>query len=340
MPPNLPPDAAAPDPRRRRWQLARRIAGLVFLALVAWLLVDQARHVEWDQVGASLRRLPATTIALAAGLAALSYALYSCFDLVGRHVVGHRLGVRQVMSVTFVCYAFNLNLGSLVGSVALRYRLYSRLGLSAADTTRVLTLSLVTNWFGYLMLGGLVFLWRPMDLPPGWALDARALRGLGAVMVGLALAYLALCAFARRRRWTWRGHEIALPSARVALLQLAMGMTNWALIGTIVWLLLQRALPYTEALSVLLVAAIAGMLTHVPAGLGVLEAVFVALLGHELGRGPLIGALLAYRGVYYLAPLAVATLAYLAVEAHAKRLARESPPPPGPGPGRAPRASP
>ena len=32
------------------------------------------------------------------------------------------------MTVTFVSYVFNLNLGSLVGGVAFRYRLYSRLG--------------------------------------------------------------------------------------------------------------------------------------------------------------------------------------------------------------------
>jgi hypothetical protein len=37
------------------------------------------------------------------------------------------------MGVTFISYAFNLNLGSLVGGVAFRYRLYSRLGLGNAD---------------------------------------------------------------------------------------------------------------------------------------------------------------------------------------------------------------
>ena len=63
-------------------------------------------------------------------------------------------------------------------------------------------------------------------------------------------------------------------------------------------------------LAVLLVAAVAGVITHVPAGLGVLEAVFVALLSHQLPQGQLLGALLAYRAIYYLLPLAIATVAY------------------------------
>jgi uncharacterized membrane protein YbhN (UPF0104 family) len=48
--------------------------------------------------------------------------------------------------------------------------------------------------------------------------------------------------------------------------------------------------------------------------------VFVALLAHEVPQAKLLGALLAYRGLYYLLPLAVATLGYLVTEARARRL--------------------
>jgi glycosyltransferase 2 family protein len=64
---------------------------------------------------------------------------------------------------------------------------------------------------------------------------------------------------------------------------------------------------------------VAGVITHVPAGLGVLEAVFVALLAHQVAEAQLLAALLAYRGLYYLLPLVVATLAYFATELRARR---------------------
>ncbi len=122
------------------------------------------------------------------------------------------------------------------------------------------------------------------------------------------------CALSRRRKWTVRGHDFELPPLRMAAVQLVVAATNWLLIGAIVWTLLQFRVDYTKTLTVLLVAAVAGVITHVPAGVGVLEAVFVSLLGSDLPKNEILGALLAYRAVYYLGPLVVATIAYVAFE--------------------------
>lgn len=326
------PDAAASDAtasttsptRRRWWPWVKRIGTWVFFALIAWLLVKQARGIDWDDVLDAFSKLPAATLVLAAGLAACSFALYSTFDLLGRRMTGHALGAAKVMGVTFVSYAFNLNLGSLVGGVAFRYRLYSRLGLDNPTITRVLGFSMLTNWFGYLVVGGAAFCFWPLDLPADWKIDNGGLRVLGAVLLALAAAYLALCAFASHKTWHIRGHAFQPPPIRMALLQMLMSCTNWCLMGGVVWLLLQQKVAYPEVLAVLLVGAVAGVITHVPAGLGVLEAVFVALLSHKLPQGQILAALIGYRALYYLLPLAVATLAYLAMELRARKLARSN----------------
>ena len=118
---------------------------------------------------------------------------------------------------------------------------------------------------------------------------------------------------------TIRGHEIELPSLRPALPQLAMSCTNWLLIAAAVHTLLGQKIDFPTVLGVLLVAAVAGVITHVPAGLGVLETVFVVLLSHQLPRSELLAALLAYRGIYYLLPLMLATVVYLILEIRARR---------------------
>jgi uncharacterized membrane protein YbhN (UPF0104 family) len=306
--------------RHSWWPWARRAAVWGFFALIAWLLVRQARTIEWEDVLDAIRALPATALLAAAALAACSFALYSTYDLLGRHLTRHRLGTGTVMGVTFISYAFNLNLGSLVGGVAFRYRLYSRLGLANDTITRVLGFSMLTNWLGYLVVAGAAFCFWPMTLPPDWKIDSEGLRILGAVLLMVALAYLVLCATSRGREWRVRGHELRVPGLAMALLQLAMSCANWSLMGGVIWFLLQGQVEYTQVLAVLLVAAVAGVVTHVPAGLGVLEAVFVALLSHEVPQAQLLGALLAYRGLYYLLPLGVATLGYLVTEARARRL--------------------
>jgi len=314
--------AVADEATTSVWPVMKRILTVVFFGLVAWLLFRQARIIEWDRVWASMRALPHAVLAIGAALGLASHVLYSTFDLFGRHLTGHRLGTGRVMLVTFISYVFNLNLGS-PGGLAFRYRLYARLGLGNEVITRVLTMSLLTNWLGYTVLAGGVLLFRPLALPPDWKLGHDGLQVLGGVLLTVAASYILACVAAKKRSWTVRGYEIGLPSWRIAAMQVVLSCTNWLLIAGIVHVLLQQRIAYPTVLSVLLIAAVAGVITHVPAGIGVLEGTFVALLWHQVPHGELLGALFAYRAIYYLAPMIVATAMYLFVEVRAKALAQE-----------------
>lgn len=306
--------------KRSGWPLIKRLLTIAFFILVAVLMVMLARRLDWDEVVSSLRSYDAVTLLLAAGAAALSYIIYSTFDLLGKHYTGHHLPARQILPVTFVCYAFNLNLSAWIGGIAFRYRLYSRLGLNKATITRVLSISLLTNWMGYLFLAGVIFSSGLLRLPSNWEIGSSALRLIGIGLLLATLGYFLLCAFSRRRAWTLRGHEISLPSVRMALVQVLLGASNWSLMALTVFVLLPEGVDYPTVLGVLLLASIAGVVTHIPAGLGVLEAVFIALLAHQLSQGAVLAALIGYRVIYFLIPLLIATLVYLLLEARAKKL--------------------
>jgi hypothetical protein len=325
------PQSAAPGSRRgarRRfserpwWPWLRRAGTTAFFGLIGYLLWSQGRNIEWSRVLSSLQDYPLSASWGALALAAASYALYSCFDLLGRYYTGHRLSTPTVMGLTFVSYAFNLNLGSWVGGIAFRYRLYSRLGLALGTITRVMSFSMLANWIGYLVLAGAVFSLHPPALPDTWRIDALQLRLIGLALLAVALAYLGACAFSRQRSLRLRGHVIELPSLRLAGLQVAMGAANWLLMSGIVFILLQHRIDFFSVASVLLLAAIAGVITHIPGSLGVLEAVFVALLSHRMPQHELLAGLVAYRVVYYLLPLLLAAVGYLVMEARAKKMAR------------------
>jgi uncharacterized membrane protein YbhN (UPF0104 family) len=108
----------------------------------------------------------------------------------------------------------------------------------------------------------------------------------------------------------------------MATAQMALGGVNWMLMAGVIYALLPQvpsAPGYGAVLGTLLLAAIAGVATHIPAGLGVLEAVFLALLGHRVPHAQLLGALLAYRAVYFLAPLAFTGLGYALLESRLRR---------------------
>jgi uncharacterized membrane protein YbhN (UPF0104 family) len=306
---------------RHDWSaLGKLLLSLGFLILVLGLLVTLTGRLDWQELLAALRGYRTSTLLLAAATAVISYALYSCFDLIGRAYTHHRLPLRQVLPVTLVCYAVSLNLGAWIGSVGLRFRLYSQLGLRPSAITKVLTLSLMTNWLGYIGLFGVVLALGLVVPPEGWELGIPGLRLLGGGLLALLLGYLLLCAFSRRRFWTIRGHEVYLPSLRMGLLQVALGAGNWSLMALLLDILLPAQLGYPAVLGALLVSACAGVITHIPAGLGVLELVFITLLQQQTSIAALLAGLIGYRVVYYLLPLALAGLGYVLLEMRAKRL--------------------
>ena len=151
-------------------------------------------------------------------------------------------------------------------------------------------------------------------LPAGLEIGSTGLRLIGIGMLLAALAYLLVCRFSRRREWQVRGQEIRLPSWRLALLQALMGAGNWALMGLVVFTLLPDKAGYPTILAILMVSSIAGVITHIPAGLGVLESVFITLLQGQYSQGTLLAALIGYRAVYFLLPLLLALVVYLLLE--------------------------
>lgn len=304
--------------RRAFWHVLRRVLVAAFFLAVAFLLLRFARLVNWPGVGAAIAGYESWQLAAAGAMTVLSYLIYGSYDLLGRSYTGHALTRRRVLGIAFVSYAFNLNLGTLVGGAGFRYRLYSRAGLGFGTISGVLGMSIATNWLGYLPLAGLAFVTHSVPVPSGWELGATALEALGGLMLVILAAYLALCGLTHDRHWRLRGHPIKVPSLPVAFLQLVLSSANWLIIVTIVYLFLPEQIGYGVVLGVMLLGAVAGVMAHIPAGLGVLEAVFIALLGGHIAQHELLAALLTYRAIYYFCPLLLALLLYLGFEAGVK----------------------
>ncbi|MDQ0069147.1 uncharacterized membrane protein YbhN (UPF0104 family) [Variovorax boronicumulans] len=304
----------APAMSASLWQRSRRwVLPLVGIAILG-LLLSHAHKVDWAGAWHALQRYSPWLLLAVLGLATASHALYGCFDLIGRRHTRHALPRWRTWAIAVTSYAFNLNLGSLVGGVAMRARLYARAGLDETTVAQIVGISLATNWLGYGLLAGGLFAAGAIAPPSRAPIGPGALRAIGVVMILLAVAYVVACAVLRGREWRVRHRRLKLPSARLALVQLALSASNWALMGSAMYLLLGQQVPYTTTLGVLLAASIVGVITPIPAGLGVLEAVYLALLSGSVKQGAVMGAVLAYRALYYLLPLAGGIVLYLFLE--------------------------
>jgi len=138
-------------------------------------------------------------------------------------------------------------------------------------------------------------------------------------MLAAVVVWLGMCAFSRRRSWSPRGHTIELPSLRIALLQLLLASGSWLAIAGILYLLMPAGAGFATVAGVLLLSVMANLVIRVPANLGVMEAVFVALLGPRLGTAQVLAAVLTWRALFHIGPLLLAVLVYLFLEVHAGR---------------------
>ncbi|WP_447919852.1 lysylphosphatidylglycerol synthase transmembrane domain-containing protein [Achromobacter aegrifaciens] len=308
---------------RHRWPRLKRALPVLVLMLVAALLYYFGRSVDWTQVWIAMRRIPPGTIAAAAGLVVAGYLTYGALDLLSKRYTRHSLPWPKVLGVAMMSYALNLSLGVLLGGLGARLRLYARLGCRKSVATRVALFSAVSNWIGYAWIAGVLFVAGAVPVPQGWAIGSNLLRGLGAALLLLAAGYVAVCARARRRSWTWMGQHAVLPGAAMAVAQSVVAALSWAIMGAIVYLLLQGKVSYPSVLGILLCASFAALVIRVPGGLGTTEAIFVATLAPAIPAAEVLGAALAYRALYAFVPLFLALAAFAVMEV---RLRRKRPP--------------
>jgi phosphatidylglycerol lysyltransferase len=119
------------------------------------------------------------------------------------------------------------------------------------------------------------------------------------------------------------GFEIGFPAPTLVVAQFALSTLDWALAAGVFWILLASPRPaFLQTAGTFVLAQVAGLITQVPAGLGVFEWM-VAALKLSQPKPALLAAFLVYRLIYYVLPL-VGALAVLMVDAayHRRHLAQ------------------
>src|ERR1700730_10515676 len=126
--------------------------------------------------------------------------------------------------------------------------------------------------------------------------------------------------------WMYRpirlfGYPLHLPRPRTALAQIALSVVDLSLVATVLYACLPHAstVGYPHVLAVYVLAFVAGLISHVPGGLGVFDAVVLVGLSTRLPADQILAGLLTFRVVYQLVPLISAGALFGAVEVMAAR---------------------
>jgi phosphatidylglycerol lysyltransferase len=281
------------------------LAGIVFFALALWVLHEALPVDSYRDLVDALGALPGPRLAAALTMTVAGYAVLIGYDLLALRHVGERVALRDAASAALLSGALGNNLGNtlLTGS-AVRFWLYTAVGLSAPQITRLVLFCSLGFWLGYLLLGAIFLVASPLALPPALHLGVTTTRPLGLLFALGLLGWIALCA--RGRALTLGPWQLRLPSLRLTAGQIAVACADLGLMASALYVLLPAAADFATFMPVFLIALVAGNASQVPGGLGVFEAVVVLLLGPGVDSRALLAALLAFRAVYLLLPLLIA----------------------------------
>ncbi|GAB2176684.1 hypothetical protein [Dongia sp. agr-C8] len=295
--------------QHRLFQRLRGPASLLFSLAVVGLafygLHGALRHVEFDKVLQALRGLRLHEIVIALLFTGGSFLAIAGQEYFALQTAGRPLAFPVAALGGFMAQSIGHSSGfSVAVGGGLRYRLYSMFGARFAEVAKV-----QASFSGTLALALCLQIAAAMILHPG-LLDHEILlphsltRDIG---IGLALVSLTLLAATLRARpFHLLGRKIETPPFRTVLPQVLCSVLDIACLAAAAYALLPADLnaDYATVLGIAVVSLTLGIASSVPGGLGVFESSVLLLMAPSASlAAPAVGALLAFRALYYLLPL-------------------------------------
>ena len=203
----------------------------------------------------------------------------------------------------------------MVTGFSIRYRFYMHWQVSLIDITKVVAFGGSAYVLGIFAVAGVLVLINAdaLALAINVPIQSAYFIGAGAAIAGSVYLFWSL---ARRPTIRMKGVALPPPGIGIVLTQFAAAAVEWGFAAGALYFLLpaHEALGYWHFIGIFVIAYISGMLSQVPGGLGVFEAVLLLLLPEQMGREGILAAVITYRAIYYLLPLLVAALLMASAE--------------------------
>lgn len=315
----------------------RQPIGLGVTLLLFAIALIACRHMliemDLDALHDSLLSVPLPSLGGALLATAIGFVVLLGYEVSASRYANVQLPAKTLVLGGFTAFAIGNAVGlSMLSGGSVRYRLYSRHGLGAIEVARMTLFASLSLGTALPPLAALAMLADLPDASLALHMPVELLAGIAIAVLVLGTV-LAVTLYRRRLPEQTIPHNLLvrvgrrtlrLPGMRLTLMQLVITALDVAAAATVLYLLLPQSPPFAAFLLVYLLALAAGVLSHVPGGVGVFEAILLAAFANELGAAPLAAALLLYRLIYVVLPLLLACLVLLFNEAQRLLPARQA----------------
>lgn len=312
--PTVAPGEPVADPKPKRSMKGRyawigTIASIVIFAVSVFVLWRLVETVTWAELHAAFTAATPGQLGLAFLFVAVSYLFLTCYDALALRQLQITVPYRTTALASFTSYAVSFTLGfPLLTAGTIRYWIYSGRGLSAAKIAALTVIAGFTFWLGMGVVLGLSLIAEAGQLAGLTFTSIRLNQGVGLAALLSVVAYLAWVSL-KRRSVRVKGWRLELPGASVSLSQMVVGIGDVCAAAATLYVLLPAgtSIGFTTFVAIYVLAAMLGIASNAPGGLGVFEATILLALS-SLPRDQVLGSLLLFRVCYYLVPFVIALL--------------------------------
>lgn len=283
---------------------------VLLFAFSLWAIASELRKYSFEDVVNSLNAIPDLYLLLAVIFTAIDYFFLTGYDTLAVKYLNLSLAYKRTALVAIISYGISNSVGfALVSGSAIRYKFYSAWGYSAVKIAQIITFCNLSYWLGLFAVGGTVFALTPLQIPKQLNLPFLSVRPLGFIFLAIIIAYLLWSGLSKKplkiKSWILPHLPFKLSLAQIALTSL-----DWTFAAAVLYILLAapQQVSFFSFFGIYLLAQLAGIVSNVPGGLGVFETILILLLSGLIPSDRLLGALLAYRGIYYFLPLGISIL--------------------------------
>jgi phosphatidylglycerol lysyltransferase len=291
--------------RWKPWLIGAAVAAIALLLIHT--LHRSLSELSYAELLAAIRATDRSSLLYATLATAVSFLALTGYDASSLRYVGAQVGYRVAAETSFIAYALGntVGLGVLTGG-AVRMRLYGAAGVEAGVISRAIAFNALAFMLGISVVGAAALMWGASSVAPALHLPTWLLR-IGAALVLLGAGLLVAGCRDGRERVLLGRFRLRLPSVTLALQQLLFSAIDIAATAAVLWFLLPHgAIDFAVFVGFFAIAIVLGVLSHVPGGLGVFEAVMLVALRNRVPAEALAAALVLYRVIYYMLPLALA----------------------------------
>src|SRR5712691_2430413 len=292
------------------WKRLGVAASLLIIAFAITTLVRTLKGVDAAVILTALTDIPPGHIALAALCVVGAFCTLTFYDFFALRTIGKKLVPYRIAAMSsFTSYSIGHNIGATVFTGgAIRFRIYSDYGLNAIDVAKICFLSGLTFWLGNLVVLGVGMAYHPQPAPAICLVpsDMNRLIAIGC-LAGIGTYFVWLVMGKNRRELGQNGWKVVLPSARLTLVQVLIGVVDLGFCALAMYLLMpmEPSIDFMSLAVVFILATLLGFASHAPGSLGVFDAAMLVALP-QFGREQMVATLVVFRILYFLIPFGIA----------------------------------